>query len=65
VEHSINDLDKSYMKGFNEGAKWQKTQMEQFKKQDMNNKQQQKIVEIISWSIIITIGILIFKLWQI
>jgi|694.fasta_scaffold39478_7 hypothetical protein len=31
----------------------------------MNNKQQQRIVEIISWSIIITIGILIFKLWQI
>jgi hypothetical protein len=31
----------------------------------MNNKQQQRIVEIISWSIIITIVILIFKLWQI
>lgn len=30
VEHSINDLDKSYMKGFNEGAEWQKTEMEVF-----------------------------------
>ena len=30
VGHSINDLDKSYMKGFNEGAEWQKTEMEHF-----------------------------------
>jgi hypothetical protein len=30
VEHSINDLDKSYIKGFNEGAEWQKTEMEYF-----------------------------------
>jgi hypothetical protein len=30
VGHSINDLDKSYMKGFNEGAEWQKTEMEYF-----------------------------------
>ena len=28
--HSIDDLDKSYMKGFNEGAEWQKTEMEYF-----------------------------------
>lgn len=27
VEHSINDLDKSYMKGFNEGAEWQQERM--------------------------------------
>ena len=27
VEHSINDLDKSYMKGFNEGAEWQKAEI--------------------------------------
>ena len=30
VGHSIDDLDKSYIKGFNEGAEWQKTEMEYF-----------------------------------
>jgi len=27
IEHSINDLDKEYIKGFNEGAEWQKQEM--------------------------------------